>query len=78
MLKSYSLKLFAFVDIDTEKQHCVKGVRIWSYSGPYFPAFGLNVERWVVSVRNLSEYGEIRTRITPNTDTFQECTYLFK
>ena len=22
--------------------HCVKSVRIWSYSGPYFPAFGLN------------------------------------
>ena len=20
--------------------HCVKSVRIWSYSGPYFPAFG--------------------------------------
>ena len=22
--------------------HCVKNVRIWSYSGPYFPTFGLN------------------------------------
>ena len=22
--------------------HCVKSVRIWRYSGPYFPAFGLN------------------------------------
>ena len=22
--------------------HCVKNVRIWSYSGPHFPAFGLN------------------------------------
>ena len=22
--------------------HYVKGVRIWNYSGPYFPAFGLN------------------------------------
>ena len=21
--------------------HCVKGVRIWRFSGPYFPAFGL-------------------------------------
>ena len=22
--------------------YCVKSVRIWSFSGPYFPAFGLN------------------------------------
>ena len=27
------------------KNHCVKSVRIRSYSGPYFPAFGLNTER---------------------------------
>ena len=26
--------------------HCVKSVRIRSYSGPYFPAFGLNTERY--------------------------------
>ena len=37
--------------------HCVKSVRIRSYSGPYFPAFGLNT-------------GKMRTRITLNTDTF--------
>ena len=24
--------------------HCVKGFRIWSYSGSHFPAFGLNSE----------------------------------
>ena len=67
---TYSLKLFVLVDRDTEKQYCIKSVRIWSYSGPHFPAFELNVERWGVSVRILSECGEIRTRITPNTDTF--------
>ena len=27
---------------------CVKSVRIWSYSGSYFPAFGLNTERYRV------------------------------
>ena len=26
--------------------HCVKSVRIWSYSGPYFPAFGLNNSKY--------------------------------
>ena len=42
---------------------CVKSVRSRSYFGPYFPAFGLNTERY-------SHCGKIRTRITPNTDTF--------
>ena len=37
---------------------------------PYFSAFGLNMERYGVSLRIQSECGEIRTRITPNTDTF--------
>ena len=31
--------------------HCVKSVRIRSYSSPYFPAFGLNTDQ------NNSEYG---------------------
>ena len=44
--------------------HCVKSVRIPSYSGPHFPAFGLN------TLRIQSACGEIWTRITPNTDTF--------
>ena len=26
-------------------KHCVKSVRIRSYSGPYFPAFGLNTDQ---------------------------------
>ena len=30
--------------------HCVKSVRIRSFSGPYFPAFGLNTERYSVSL----------------------------
>ena len=48
-------------------KHCVKSVRIWSYSGPHFPAFGLNTERY----GDIQfECGKMRTRITPNTDTF--------
>ena len=50
--------------------HCVKSVRIRSYSGSYFPAFGLNTEKYGVSLRIQSECEKIRTRITPNTDTF--------
>ena len=50
--------------------HCVKSVRIQSYSGPYFPAFGLNTKRYSVSIRIQIECGKIQTRITPNKDSF--------
>ena len=46
---------------------CVKSVRIRSYTGPHFPAFGLNTEGYS---RIQTECGKMRTRITPNTDTF--------
>ena len=52
------------------KQHCIKSVRIRSYSGPHFPAFGPNPETYSVSLRIQSKCGKMRTRITPNTDTF--------
>ena len=54
----------------TNFNHCVKSVRIRSYSGLHFPAFGLNTERDGVSLRIHSKCGKMRTRITPNTDTF--------
>ena len=57
---------------------CMKSVRIRSYYGPYFPAFGLNTKRYSVSLRIQSEYGKIRTRITPNTLTFHAVTDLGK
>ena len=48
----------------------VKNVRIRSYSSLYFPTFGLNTERYGVSLRIQSEGGKMRTGITPNTDSF--------
>ena len=51
-------------------RHCLEIVSIQSYSGPYFPAFGLNTEKYSISLRIQSECGKIRTRITPNTGTF--------
>ena len=50
--------------------HCLKDVRIRSFSDPYFPAFGLNTERCGVSLRIQCECGKTRTRKTPNTNTF--------
>ena len=43
---------FYFIAIGyLRKRHCVISVRIQSFSGQYFPAFGLNKERYSVSLR---------------------------
>ena len=52
------------------KLHCVKSVRIRSYSGPNFPTYGLNMERYSVSLLIQSVRGKMRTRITANIETF--------
>ena len=49
--------------------HCVKSIHIWSFSGPYFLAFGLKTERYSVSLHIQYECGKIRTRKTPNKNT---------
>ena len=46
--------------IKNRKIHCVKSVRIWSYSGPYFPVF--NISPYSIRMREnadqyISEYG---------------------
>ena len=56
--------------------YTVKSVRIRSYSGPYFPAFGLNMERYSVSLRIQSECGKMRTRVSPNGDTSYAVCYI--
>ena len=48
----------------------MKSVCIHRFSGPSLPAFRLNTRRYFVSLRIQSECGKIRTRKTPNTDTF--------
>ena len=52
------------------EKHCAKSAGIRSYSGPHFPAFGLNMERHSVSLRIQSKCGKMQTRIISNTDTF--------
>ena len=54
----------------TKTIHCVKSAHIRSYSGPHFPIFGQNTERYSVSLHIQSKCRKIWTRITPNTDTF--------
>ena len=41
-------RLFPRLVTSKHQKHCVKSVRIWSYPGPHFPAFGLNTERYGV------------------------------
>ena len=67
---SYCGKKYLKLPDNTVRLQCVKSVRIRSYSGPYFPTFGLNMERFRVFLCIQSECEKMRTRITPNTDTF--------
>ena len=66
MMKSF----WCFCEIN----HCVKSVCIRSFSVSYFPALGLNTERYSVSPCLQSACGKIGTRKTPNMDTFHVFT----
>ena len=61
-----------------KKPHSVKSVRIRNYSGPHFPAFRLNTERYFASLHIRSECGKMRTRITPNTENCYAVTLINK
>ena len=47
------------------------------FSGPYFPVFGLNTERYFVSLRIQSECGKIRTRKKSIFGHFSRSTVFF-
>ena len=64
------IKIYSIYFYFLQYSHCLRRVRIRSYSGLYFPSFGLNTEKYIVSLRIQAEYGKIRTTITLNTDTF--------
>ena len=75
-LKQVFLYLFLKFDylLGGISTHCAKNVRIRSYSGPYFYAFGLNTERYSLSLHIQSKCEKLRNRVTPNTDTFYAVT----
>ena len=50
------------IQLHKQEDHCVKSVQVRSYSGPYFPIFGLDTEIFAVNVFIQSEYGKIQTR----------------
>ena len=49
--------------------HCMKSVRVRSFSDPFFPAFGLNAKIYGLNLRIQFERGEMQTRKIPNTNT---------
>ena len=48
----------------------MKNVHILSFSGPYFPAFGLRTRNYSANLRIQVERGKIETIKTLNTDNF--------
>ena len=75
MLRNFSkLSLSMLISV----RHSVKSVHIRSYSGPYFPAFGLNTEKYSVSLRIQSECGKIRTRKSSVSGHFSRCGFIQK
>ena len=55
--------MYGFKILLDKSWHCVKSVCMRSNSGSYFPAFGLDTERYGVSLRIQFECGKMRTRI---------------
>ena len=61
----------------SKSTHCLKSVRIRSYSGPHFPPIFPHAD-WIRRDTGISpnsvwmreDAGKMRTRTTPNTDTF--------
>ena len=53
--------------------HCVKSVRIWRFSGPYFPSFGLNTERYSISLHIQFDSERKRTRKFRIRTLFTQC-----
>ena len=61
----FTFKIQSLLALSLRKK-CSYSEFFWSV----FSAFGLNTERYEVSLRIQSKYGKIRSRKTPNTDTF--------
>ena len=55
--------LDSYLPIDVVKYHRVKSVRIWSFSGPYFPVFRLNTGN---TDQKNSEFGHFSRRVYLN------------
>ena len=58
--------------------HCIKSVRIWGYFGRHFLAFGVNTERYGVSLHIQSKYRKMQTRIALEYGHFSCSVCIYK
>ena len=70
LLKLSSYKTAVCSDSMIQKLAMREKCPFWIFSSPYFPTFGMNTERYSVSLRIQSKCGKIRTGKTPNTDFY--------
>ena len=68
--RSFYVRRWSSRQVSIWDYYFVKSVRIRSHSGPQFPAFGLNTEKYSVSLHILSKCGKKRTGIILNADAF--------
>ena len=76
ILSKKEVNINLFCTLSSLLNQFVETVHIRSFSSPYLPAFGLNTERYGVSIRTQSECGKIWTRKTPNTNTFHAVNWV--
>ena len=56
-----------FRDQNSKHYHCVKNVRIWSFSGPYFPAFPVSLH---IQMRENTDQNSSEHRLFSNSVSF--------
>ena len=65
-----------FMQVESLRKKCSYSELFWSAFFPHFPAIWLNTKRYLIlrispySVRMQENAGKMRTKINPNTDTF--------
>ena len=62
MLRSFNVFIEYPIFLVFTLVHCIKSVQVQSFSGLYFPVFGLNTEIYGENLRIQSKYRKIRTR----------------
>ena len=74
--RSVGRQVHATIRSNTKNSTARKVSKCGVFSGPHFPAFGLNTERYSISLRIQSECGKIRTRKNSVFELFSSSAFL--
>ena len=74
----FNFHISKFPNLISEQLLREKCSYIRSFTGPYFPALRLNMEKYLIALRIQSKCEKMRIRKTPNTDTFLLVNYFPK